>query len=274
MGWAALAVLGLAMLAFPAAVYLLQDGLIFHPQPLDEARRAGIAHRFPDVQELSIENEAGRLHAWHIPGDPLILYFGGNAEDVSWMIEEAKEKAPGVGWLLTSYRGYGASEGAPSEKALFADALRWYDHVMKTLSPSRVIAFGRSLGSGAAVYLASQREVASVILVSPYDSLAQVAKGYYPVLPVGLMLRHRFDSISRAPAIRAPLLCLVATHDEVISPAHSRRLFDAWGGPKQWVDVVGAGHNGMDGAEGFWQSIQRFLEESRPEEERRQPWTQ
>ena len=269
MGWAALAVLGLAVLAFPAAVYLLQDRLIFHPQPLDAPRRAALGND-PSVKEIFLQAEGGvRLHAWHIPGDPLILYFGGNAEEVSWMVEEAKEKAPGVGWLLTSYRGYGASEGAPSEKALFADALGWYDHVMKTLRPSRVVAFGRSLGSGAAVYLASQREVASVILISPYDSLTQVAKRYYPVLPVGLMLRHRFDSLSRAPAIRAPLLCLVATHDEVISPAHSRRLFDAWGGPKQWVDVVGAGHNGMDGAEGFWQNIRRFLEESRSEEERR-----
>lgn len=269
MGWAALAVLGLAALAFPAAVFLLQDRLIFHPQPLEEARRAGIAHRFPEIQEVSIEDQAVRLHAWHIPGDPLVLYFGGNAEEVSWMIEEAKEKTPGVGWLLTSYRGYGASEGAPSEKAIFADALRWYDHVAKTQRPSRVVAFGRSLGSGPAVYLASQRELASVILVSPYDSLVQVAKRYYPVLPVGVMLRHRFDSVSRAPAIRAPLLCLVATHDEVIPPAHSKRLFDAWGGRRQWVDIVGAGHNGMDGADGFWQSIRRFLEESRPEEERR-----
>lgn len=258
-----LAVLGVAALAFAGAVFLLQERLIFHPQPLDEVRRGAIV-RDVSAREIFLTAEKGlRLHAWHIPGDPLILYFGGNAEEVSWMIEEAKEKTPGVGWLLMSYRGYGASEGAPSEKAIFADALRWYDHVVKTLKPSRVIAFGRSLGSGPAVYLASQREVASVILVSPYDSLVQVAKRYYPVLPVGVMLRHRFDSISRAPSIRAPLLCLVATHDEVIPPAHSRRLFDAWGGRRQWVDIVGAGHNGMDGAEGFWPGIARFLEESR-----------
>ena len=178
------------------------------------------------------------------------------------MIEEARSRTPGVGWLLVSYRGYGASEGSPSEVSISADALRWHDYAVKNLEAKQVVAFGRSLGSGAAVYLASERKLSSVILVTPFDSLVEVAKHHYPLLPVGLMLRHRFDSAARAPAINTPLLCIAASRDEVIPALHARKLYDAWGGSKRWIEIEGAGHNSTDGAPVFWQSIKAFLQES------------
>ncbi|HYM59461.1 MAG TPA: alpha/beta hydrolase [Thermoanaerobaculia bacterium] len=262
MGLAALGVLAAVVLAFPLAIFFLQDRLIFYPQPLDEAGRAEVRRRFSAEEIFLTAKDGKRLHAWHIRGEPLVIYFGGNAEEVSWMIEQAKAQTPGVGWLLTSYRGYGASEGAPSEAAISADALRWYDYIVEKEKPSRIVAFGRSLGSGPAVYLASRRKLSSVILATPFDSLVAVAKRYYPLLPVGLMLRHRFESVELAPKIEVPLLCLAATHDDVIPPAHARRLYDAWAGPKDWVDLVGAGHNSTDGVPAFWQSIRSFLQES------------
>jgi pimeloyl-ACP methyl ester carboxylesterase len=259
------AILAIAAIGFPLLMYLMQDRLLFFPQPLAESRRAEIADRFPDVEEVFLEAEGNKLHAWHVkgaPGKPLVIYFGGNAEDVSWMIEETRAHAPGVGWLLVSYRGYGASGGSPSEVSISADALRWHDYAVKNLQVKQVVAFGRSLGSGAAVYLASERKLSSVILVTPYDSLVELAKYHYPILPVGLMLRHRFDSAARAPAIKAPLLCIAASRDEVIPALHARKLYDAWGGPKRWVEIEGAGHNSTDGAPVFWQSIGAFLEKS------------
>jgi pimeloyl-ACP methyl ester carboxylesterase len=259
------AILAIAAIGFPLLMYLMQDRLLFFPQPLAESRRAEIADRFPDVEEVFLEAEGNKLHAWHVkgaPGKPLVIYFGGNAEDVSWMIEETKAHAPGAGWLLVSYRGYGASEGSPSEVSISADALRWHDYAVKNLQVKQVVAFGRSLGSGAAVYLASERKLSSVILVTPYDSLVELAKYHYPILPVGLMLRHRFDSAARAPAIKAPLLCIAASRDEVIPVVHARRLYDAWGGRKRWIEIEGAGHNSTDGAPVFWRSIQAFLENS------------
>ena len=194
------------------------------------------------------------------PGAPLVLYFGGNAEDVSWMIGDALERAPGVGWLLVNYRGYGGSEGSPSAATITADALRWYDHAVRELKPIKTFAFGRSLGSAAAVQLAAARPLAGVVLVTPFDSLAAVAKRYYWYLPVDLLLRHRLDSILLAPKITAPLLCLAAERDEVIPPEHARRLYEAWAGPKQWVALSGAGHNSTDGVPAFWQSIRAFLQ--------------
>jgi pimeloyl-ACP methyl ester carboxylesterase len=193
------------------------------------------------------------------PGAPLVVYFGGNAEEVSWMIEDALTRTPGVAWLLTSYRGYGASGGSASEAAIFADALAWHDYAVKDLKPGKVFVLGRSLGSGAAVYLAAERPVSGVLLAAPYDSMVEVARHHYPWLPVSLLLKHRFDSASRAPGIRAPLLCLVAGSDEIIPPARARRLYDAWAGPKRWVALEEAGHNTTDSHPMFWQNVTDFL---------------
>ena len=204
-----------------------------------------------------------RVHAWHLrSGAPLVLYFGGNAEEVSWMIEAAQAGAPGASWLLVDYRGYGQSAGSPSEAALVADAIALYDQALMLpgVDPKRIVAFGRSLGSGVAVALAAARPLAGLALATPYDSLAAVAKRYYWYLPVDWMLKHRFDSIVRAPRLMTPLLCLVAERDEVIPAAHAERLFEAWGGAKRKVVLAGAGHNDSDAHPKFWPAIREFLE--------------
>jgi pimeloyl-ACP methyl ester carboxylesterase len=202
-----------------------------------------------------------KLHAWHVrAGVPLVIYFGGNAEEVSWMIEETAN-VPGASWLLVDYRGYGLSEGSPGEAALVSDALQWFDHAVKLpgVDPRRVFVFGRSLGSGVAVALAAERPLAGLVLATPYDSLVAVARRYYWYLPVGWILRHRFDSIALAPARKQPLLCLIAERDEVIPPVHAERLFDAWGGAKRKYVLAEAGHNSIDAHPGFWPPIREFL---------------
>jgi pimeloyl-ACP methyl ester carboxylesterase len=248
------------VLALPAALYLFQDRLIFHPQPMSESTRQMVAAQ---AQSTFVQAADGtRLHAWYRKGTPLTLYFGGNAEEVSWMIARVARQAPATGWLLIDYRGYGSSEGAPSEKKLVADALAWYDHARTRLGAERIFVFGRSLGSGVAVQLAAARPVAGVMLVAPFDSLTSVGRRYYPFLPVGLMLKHPFDSASLARSLETPLLCLVAARDEVIPVVHSKRLFDAWRGPKRWVELKDAGHNSTDDAPAFWQAIREFLGQS------------
>jgi uncharacterized protein len=241
-------------LGLVALAWLLQERLIFHPQP-GAAKNAAAQSIFMKA------GDGTRLHAWHVKGNadsPLVIYFGGNAENVSWMIDAVQTSAPGVGWLLVDYRGYGSSEGSPSEAALGADALGWFDEFSAKTKTIHV--FGRSLGSGVAVHLAAERPVAGVVLVSPFDSLVDVAQRHYPFLPVSWLLRHRFDSVARAPRIKAPLLCLVAQRDEVIPAVHSRRLYEAWGGPKRWVDLAGAGHNSTDGVSAFWPAVRSFVE--------------
>jgi pimeloyl-ACP methyl ester carboxylesterase len=240
----------------------VQDALIFYRRPLPEARRADVAKRFPAVQEVFLPAKDGtRLQAWYAKaGSPLVIYFGGNAEETSWMLEELRN-APGASWLIVSYRGYGLSEGSPGEAALLSDALQWFDYAMTLpgADPKRTFAFGRSLGSGVAVALAAERQLAGVILATPYDSLAAVAKRYYWYLPVDLLLKHRFDSIGRAPKLNKPLLCLIAEHDTVIPPEHAERLYAAWGGAKQKIVLASAGHNSTDDDPAFWPAIRKFL---------------
>jgi pimeloyl-ACP methyl ester carboxylesterase len=262
------ALLALVVAGVPLLMYLLQDRLIFFPQPLDAAQREAIGRQYAFANELYIQSESGeRLQAWRVPGEPgrpLVLYFGGNAEDVSWMLADARARAPGIGWLLVSYRGYGGSAGSPSEAAIRADALRWHDYAAKELGAARIVAFGRSLGSGAAVYLASQRRLEGVVLVTPFDSLAEVAKHHYPLLPVRAMLRHPFDSAALAPRIEAPLLCIAAARDDIIPAVHAKRLYEAWGGPKRWLLLEEAGHNTTDAHPLFWSSVTEFLVNSHP----------
>ena len=243
--------------------WLLQERMIFFPQQLvQRPARAG-------AEEVMITSADGTiLRGWLVRGEgspaPLVIYFGGNAEEVSWLTGLADQFA---GWslLLVNYRGYGESEGRPGEKELTADALAVYDYAKrrKDVNPDRIVAVGRSLGSGVATYLAAERPLRGVILVSPYDSLVEVGRRHYPFLPISLMLRHRFDSIARAPRIDTPLLCLVAADDRVIPTPHSRALFAAWRGEKTWQEVANADHDSIAGEPEYWRSIAMFLKSLR-----------
>ena len=262
--------LGVAI-GLPLVVYFLQDRLMFYPQPVSDARRATVVRQYPAVRELLLRAADGtRVHAWHVEagsGSPLVLYFGGNAEEVSWMLDAIGDPragaTPGVSWMLLDYRGYGASEGTASEVALVGDAGLLFDHAhaLPEGAERRIFAFGRSLGSGVAVALAARRPLAGLVLVTPFDSAVAVAKRYYPYLPVDWMLKHRFESIVHAPRLQIPLLCLIAERDEVIPPVHGERLYGAWAGPKRNLMLRGATHNDGDGPE-MWEEVRRFLRES------------
>jgi Dipeptidyl aminopeptidases/acylaminoacyl-peptidases len=90
--------------------------------------------------------------------------------------------------------------------------------------------------------------------------MVALARHHYPFLPVRWLLRHRFDSIAHAPGIRAPLLAIAGDRDAVVPPEHSRRLFDAWGGPKRWVVIPGANHDDLGRQRPFWEPIRAFLD--------------
>ena len=250
----------------PIALYLLQDRLIFFPQPIEPQVRAAIARSRPAPEEVHITARDGtRLHGWFLKNStaakaPALIYFGGNAEEVSGLLLDA-ESVPGIALLLINYRGYGLSEGEPGEAALFDDARIVFDRLARRedVDPSRIAVMGRSLGSGVATFLASQRPLAAVVLVTPYDSLAAVAQRKYPFLPVSWLLRHRFDSIARAPHIKVPMLALAAGDDTLIPPEHARRLVEAWGGDAELVVLDGVGHDDVNFHARYWPEIAAFL---------------
>ena len=250
-----------------ALLFLLQDRLIFFPQALPDSVRR-MVETLPDTAELEVQATDGtRLRGWlrHQSADPargLVIYFGGNAEEVSGQILDAPELAP---WSVAAfnYRGYGRSEGVPSETALVSDALAIYDLLAARpdIDERRIAVLGRSLGSGVAVPLAAKRPVRGLILVSPFDSLRGIAKKTYPFVPVEALLRHPFDSIALAPRIDVPLLVLAGDRDDLIPALHSRRLSDAWGGVHRFELFPGVGHNDIHAASRYWTAMREFLSE-------------
>ena len=160
-----------------------------------------------------------------------------------------------------NYRGYGESQGRPSERALLEDALVVLDQVLgrEGIDPGHVVLMGRSLGSGVAVHVAAHRRVGSVILVTPFDSLVSVAKAHYPIFPVGLMLRHRFDSAALAPDITVPALFLTAVHDQVVPQRFAEALEHRWGGPVVAVSIDGTDHNTIETSPVYWEAVNAFL---------------
>lgn len=205
----------LAYAGLAGAVYLGQRELIYFPQP--RALPAG-------EHELVLETAGARLQVSvrELQGAPALIYFGGNAEDVSRTLSELARQLPGHALYLLHYRGYGASTGQPSEVNLFADAEALYDHVAARHPQVEVI--GRSLGSGVAVHLAGRRPVARLVLVTPFDSLAAVASEQFPWLPVDWLLQDRYDSARLAAQVRAPTLLLVAAQDTLVRPERSETL--------------------------------------------------
>jgi hypothetical protein len=251
------------VVGIPLALFLAQDSLLFHPPPAPRAVPAAVAEtvRVPIGGGLTLTGWLARP-AGLAARAPLIVYFGGNAEDVSWMAGVAPQ-LPGHALLAVNYRGYGGNPGRPGEAALTADALAIHDWAAARadVDPRRIVVMGRSLGSTVAVHLAAERRLARVVLITPLDSVRSVAQGIYPFVPVSLLLRHPFDAAALAPRIEAPLLAVVAARDRVVPPRHARALFDAWRGPKRWVEIAGADHNDVDAAPGFWPAIAAFLDE-------------
>jgi pimeloyl-ACP methyl ester carboxylesterase len=242
-----------------ALIFLVQDRMLFFPGANDP-RAVTILKPW----QRSIETPQATLSGWLIgardpPNAPLVFYFGGNAEDISVTGLEVGNKAD-ANFVLMNYRGYGASDGAPSQSALFTDALSVYDTLIDTtVHNGKIVAFGRSLGSGVAVYLASQRKVDAVVLATPYDSIRNVARRHYPWLPVATLIRHPFDSLALAPGLNIQALFLVAERDEIIPPLHAQQLADNWGGSTRWVLIEGASHNSISADPRYWASIGEFL---------------
>lgn len=248
------------LIGLPAAAWFGQDRLIFFPQP-----GSGTSHLPAGTEALEVvagdgTRLAGFLVARGVRPAPTLLYFGGNAEEISWSVADGRWPR---GWTVAgvNYRGYGTSGGRPGERELLDDGIAVFDALAARpdVDARRIVVVGRSLGTGVAVYVAASRPTAAAILISPFDSLVEVGRMHYPWLPVDWLLRHRFDSVARAASAVVPMLTIVGAADGIIPPARSRALFDAWAGPRTWVAIPGAGHNDLGSTPAFWEPIATFV---------------
>lgn len=213
-----------------------------------------------DLPVLTVDSQQEQIEVLLInPGqERAIIYFGGNAEPVIFNQEPFAQLFESHTVYLVNYRGYGGSTGTPSEEALYLDALAVYDAVQP--HHKSVATMGRSLGSGVATYLAVQRELSFVILVTPYDSISAVAQKRLPIFPVSVLLKDKFNSKARAKKIRSDTLLIIAGQDRVIPPAHSYSLKDAFA-PElvRSVEIPSADHNNVTADQMYQQSIREFV---------------
>lgn len=236
--------------AFCLALYLGQRQLVYHPEATRPVRQP------PDF-ELARDGVTLRGWVMHPGQQRALLYFGGNAERIEDARSEFASWFPDRTIYLLPYRGYGASEGVPTEAALVADAIALFDQVAPQHASVAVI--GRSLGSGVAIQLAARRPVERLVLVTPFDSLVRVAASYYPWVPVSGLMRERFESWRYAAAIHAPVLLIRAEQDEIITAGRTAALAAAFPQTPMQQVVADAGHNTIQDHSDYRVSMSRFL---------------
>jgi dienelactone hydrolase len=256
---------GLAWLSFTALIAASQSKLIFNPVRVREVERPrSDAHRTRPVVLRSTDGT--RLHGWlmspQAPGPhPAVVYFGGRSEEVSWVARDAGRMFPGMTVLAINYRGYGDSAGFPGEPQMVADACMLFDWMAEQghVDPTRIAVVGRSLGSGVAIQVAVQRPAAALVLITPYDSLLALAKRRFRSVPVGWVLRHRFESIKYVPRLAAPTLILRAVSDDVVPGAHTDMLVARFGTAPQDETVPESDHCNIPYLEATQGRIAQFL---------------
>ena len=246
---AALCYLGLVLM-----LYLFQRQMLYMPTP------ALAPSPQPAVEQRAFASGELILGGWVVnPGrHKALLYFGGNAEAVEANVDWFKRHAPDYSIYLVPYRGYGGNPGHPNETDLYRDALAIADQLLT--DHRQLHLFGRSLGTGIATYVAAHRPVASLVLVSPFESLTAVASGIYWFVPVRWLLRDRYPAAEHVARLACDTLILVAARDRVIVPGHSRRLAAAFQlQTPEIVEVADAGHNDLDRDPAYGRAIAAFL---------------
>lgn len=187
-----------------------------------------------------------------------LLYFGGNAETVAWGAAVFEEKLPKYTTYMLEYRGYGESSGEPSEEGLFSDALYVFDHIKQ--KHDSISLFGRSLGTGLASFVAAKRDVDKMVLITPFDSIENLAQKRFPIYPMSLLLKDKYDSISYVPDIKADTIVLIASEDTVIPTKHAYALVKDFPETQiKTVTIEGSGHNDIAYTKEYHKALEEFL---------------
>jgi len=216
------------------------------------------AGRGEGVLTLAVDGERVLVSTRVVDGPIAIVYFGGNAEEVSYNLPDFKRVFPEHSLYLMHYRGYSGSSGTPTESGLVRDGLALFDRVRGL--HSRVAVIGRSLGSGIAVRVAGEREVAALALVTPYESIEDVAGRHFPWLPVRWLLRDKYLSWKYAPAVKVLVTVLAAEHDDVIPRASTDLLLTRFRkGQVKFAVIPGTDHNSISESEEYWARLRDGL---------------
>jgi pimeloyl-ACP methyl ester carboxylesterase len=230
-------------------LYLAQRDFIYFPVPAAEY----------NYDETVFENDGYKIKVTVLNrgNNRAIIYFGGNAENIDYNIEGFSQHFSEYTVYLVKYRGYGGSSGNPTEEGIYSDALYIYDAINK--EHDGVSAVGRSLGSAVATYIASLREVDRLVLITPFDSMQNIAQSHFPIYPMSILLKDKYDSVSRVGQIKAETLVLAAGEDRIVGITHTQRLVAAFSQDVQFHLIEGVGHNNISGNPRFYALLDEFM---------------
>jgi fermentation-respiration switch protein FrsA (DUF1100 family) len=250
----------LAYMALNAVVFLLQSRLIYLPNTPSRTLTATPAQVGLAFESVDFRATDGiRLNGWFVPAENargVLLFFHGNAGNISHRLASLRIfNALGLSTFIFDYRGYGRSEGKPTEQGTYLDAeAAWrYLTAERGIAEGEIVYFGRSLGSSIAAYLAMEKTPKALILESAFTSIADAGAQAYPFLPVRLLSRYEYETREYLESVTAPILITHSPQDEIIPFEHGRALFAVANEPKSFLELVG-GHN-----TGFLQSGETYV---------------
>lgn len=248
---------------------LMEEKFIFYPsEKIDETPRdLGLA--FDDIYFAA--GDGVRLNGWFVPyagAQTTLLWFHGNAGNISHRVENIKllhDKVK-INVFIFDYRGYGRSQGKASEEGTYRDgeaALR-YLRARGDRAAKKIVFFGRSLGAAVAADLATREECSALILETPFASIREMARAAFPFLPIGPLLRTRYDVLEKIRRVRTPLLVLHGDQDEVVPFAQGKSVYEAAPQPKEFYTIRGAHHNDtyIVGGEAYFAVLKNFIEQA------------
>ena len=256
-----------ALMSLVLSGCLMEEKFIFFPVAEIERtpRDAGLA--FEDVYFTTADGV--RVNGWWVPYSGAritLLWFHGNAGNISHRVDGLKRLHDKVNAnvFIIDYRGYGRSEGTVSERGTYEDARAALQYLRsrKDLEPKSVVLFGQSLGAAVATELAVREECLALVLEAPFASIREMARVAFPLLPIGPLLRTRYDVTEKIKAVKAPVLVLQGDQDEVIPVEQGKKVFAAAPSPKEFYTVRGAGHNDtfIVGGDAYFEAVKGFIE--------------
>ena len=246
----------------------IENFFIFYPQKAFDFQPESFQLRYRDVYFTAQDGET--LHGWFFPGEkdhPVILHFHGNAGNISHRLDLVRhflQKKLQV--FIFDYRGFGRSQGRPSEKGLYMDGMAAYDYLVQKegILPGAIVLHGHSIGAAVAVEVALNKSVRSVILESAFTSTKDMAKTLPLFFLLSPFLPANYNNLEKVPRLHVPKLIIHGEKDEIVPFAMGERLFAATAEPKQFLRLDGAGHNDTYavGGDPYWDRIEKFAEKS------------
>ena len=255
--WLVIIILG-AYIVFAGSLFVFQSRYVYYPERVLYTDPASIGLSFESVSFITADGV--KLSGWFVPGKSargVVLFCHGNAGNISHRLESIQIfHRLGLDVFIFDYRGFGQSEGKPTEPGTYRDAEAAWRYLVeeRQVSPNQIIAFGRSLGGAVAGWLAQSQTPGALILESTFTSLPDVAARFYPYLPVRLLLRIKYNTAEYLGRVNCPVLIVHSRDDEMMPFSQGQRLFEIAPEPKKFLEITGS-HN-----EGFITSGKRYEE--------------